>query len=122
MEEDEDAPQVEWVASRIYQNEDAVRLIEAAIVDDPPASMADGGVIKAGFSPELDKLRGSSRGARAYIAGLESKERERTGIKSLKVGYKQGVRPTTSRSARRTPAPCPRSTSVGRPWSAASGT
>ena len=53
MEEDEDAPQVEWVASRIYQNEDAVRLIEAAIVDDPPASLADGGVIKAGFSPEL---------------------------------------------------------------------
>ena len=87
MEEDEDAPQVEWVARSIYQNEDVVRLIEAAIVDDPPVNLADGGVIKAGFSPELDELRGSSREARAYIAGLESKERERTGIRSLKVGY-----------------------------------
>ena len=87
MEEDEDAPQVEWVARRIYRNEDAVRLIEAAIVDDPPVNLADGGVIKAGFSPELDGLRGSSKEARAYIAGLESKERERTGIRSLKVGY-----------------------------------
>ena len=87
MEEDEDAPQVEWVARRVYRNEDAVQLIEAAIVDDPPVNLADGGVIREGFSPELDKLRGSSRKAREYIAGLESKERARTGIKSLKVGY-----------------------------------
>ena len=49
--------------------------------------MGDGNVIRKGFSPDLDEVRGASRNAQDYIARLEQKERERTGIKSLKVGY-----------------------------------
>ena len=87
LQEDDDAEQVAWLAAGIFDNEDVVRLIETAIQEDPPVNLADGGVIKPGFSPELDSLRGSSADARSYIASLESKERERTGIRSLKVGY-----------------------------------
>ncbi|MBI2864855.1 MAG: DNA mismatch repair protein MutS [Chloroflexi bacterium] len=67
--------------------DDIVALIRAALVDEPPASMADGGFVRPGFSDELDSLTAASRNARQYIAGLERTERERTGIKSLKVGY-----------------------------------
>jgi DNA mismatch repair protein MutS len=66
---------------------DVVSLIEQAIVADPPATLSDGGVIRAGFAAELDALHASSKHAREWIAGLERVERERTGIKSLKVGY-----------------------------------
>ena len=66
---------------------DAVELIARAIVEDPPAALSDGGVIRQGFSPELDQVRSASSNARDYIASLEKTERERTGIKSLKVGY-----------------------------------
>ena len=66
---------------------DVVSLIEQALVPDPPATLSDGGVIRAGFAAELDSLHASSKHAREWIAGLERVERERTGIKSLKVGY-----------------------------------
>ncbi len=87
LEEDDDVERVAWLAGRIHDNEEVVRLISTAIVDDPPVNVADGGVIKDGFSPDLDSLRSSSGEARSYIASLESKERKRTGIRSLKVGY-----------------------------------
>ena len=87
LREDEDAPQVEWLASAIADTTEVVELIRSAMVEDPPLSIGDGNVIRQGFSSDLDDLRNSSRHAREYIAGLESKERERTGIKSLKVGY-----------------------------------
>lgn len=61
--------------------------INAAIVDDPPAIIRNGGVIRDGFSPELDSLRGISSSGRDWILELQHKERERTGIKSLKVAY-----------------------------------
>lgn len=61
--------------------------IEAAIVDDPPFTIKEGGVIKAGYSEELDELNDSIKDARTWIAELESKEKERTGITNLKVGY-----------------------------------
>jgi DNA mismatch repair protein MutS len=66
---------------------DVVRLIEQAIVDEPGATLERGGVIKAGFSDELDEIRKASSEAKRYLANLERQERERTGIKSLKVGY-----------------------------------
>ena len=66
---------------------DIVHLIAQAIVAEPPATLYDGGVIAPGFSDELDSIRSSSRDARQWIAGLERSERERTAIKSLKVGY-----------------------------------
>ncbi|MCH7552929.1 MAG: DNA mismatch repair protein MutS [Chloroflexi bacterium] len=62
-------------------------LIRDAIADDPPASASDGNVMRPGFDTDLDTLRDSSRDARSYLANLERQERERTGIKSLKVGY-----------------------------------
>jgi DNA mismatch repair protein MutS len=66
---------------------DVVRLIEQAIVDEPGASLERGGVIRVGFSEELDEIRKASSEAKRYLANLERQERERTGIKSLKVGY-----------------------------------
>ena len=64
-----------------------VSLIASAIVDDPPANISAGGVIRPGFSAELDSIATAARDAKAWVANLEKEERERTGIKNLKVGY-----------------------------------
>ncbi len=61
--------------------------IEASIVDDPPFSIREGGIIKPGFSQELDDIKFSARDAQEWIASLEAKEKERTGIKTLRLGY-----------------------------------
>jgi DNA mismatch repair protein MutS len=61
--------------------------LEAAFVDVPPATAREGGLIRAGYSPELDKLKAETAEAREWIAGLQARERERTGIRGLKVGY-----------------------------------
>lgn len=66
---------------------DVVNQIGAALVDDPPATLADGGVIRPGFNAELDGLRSSAFGAKDWIAKLQVTERERTGIGSLRVGF-----------------------------------
>ena len=58
-----------------------------ALVEDPPAVMRDGGAIRPGYDSELDGIQERSRAAREWISGLESAERERTGIRNLKVGY-----------------------------------
>jgi len=76
-----------WLSSELKPCEDVVSLISSAIVDDPPPVVSEGNVIKRGFSSELDELRSASSNARKYLADLERTERERTGIKSLKVGY-----------------------------------
>lgn len=62
-------------------------IIGDAIVEEPPVSVRDGGVIRAGFNPDLDTLRGASKDGKSWIASLEAEERQRTGIRSLKVGY-----------------------------------
>lgn len=64
-----------------------VTLISRAIMPDPPATLAAGGVIARGFSAELDAVLNAARSAKAWVANLEYQERQRTGIKSLKVGY-----------------------------------
>jgi DNA mismatch repair protein MutS len=66
---------------------DIAALLAAAIADEPPATLASTGVIRPGFSAELDGIYIASRDAKAWIATLEPAERARTGIKSLKVGY-----------------------------------
>jgi DNA mismatch repair protein MutS len=66
---------------------DALRLLEQALDDDPPATLQNTGIIRSGFSAELDGVVERSRHAREWIANLETVERERTGIKTLKVGY-----------------------------------
>jgi DNA mismatch repair protein MutS len=67
--------------------EDVRALIARAIVDEPPATLAEGGAIRPGYDAELDELRGIRDGAQDYIASLQARERERSGIPSLKVGY-----------------------------------
>ena len=67
--------------------EETVALIAGALTDEPPLAVSDGDVIRPGFNEDLDGLREASRDARSYLANLERAERERTGIKSLKVGY-----------------------------------
>ncbi len=78
---------LEWLSSELKPCDDVVTLISQAIVDDPPPTVGEGNVIKSGFSSELDELRFASSNARKYLADLERTERDRTGIKSLKVGY-----------------------------------
>ena len=75
------------LSSELKPCPDVVDLVAQAIVDDPAASLERGEVIKTGFSHELDSLRQSSSDAKNYLANLERQEKERTGIKSLKVGY-----------------------------------
>lgn len=62
-------------------------LIQNAIDDDPPATLQNTGIIRAGYSAELDNVIDASKHARDWIANLESVERHKTGIKTLKVGY-----------------------------------
>ena len=80
-------PLGERLLGQLHACPELVELIEAALVSDPPPNLTEGGVIANGFSPELDALRGSSQGARQWMASLEGVERERSGIRSLKVGY-----------------------------------
>ena len=61
--------------------------LSAALEDRPPPTLADGGVIRHGYDTELDELRSLRDGGRRYIASLQQRERERTGISSLKVGF-----------------------------------
>ncbi|RKY57589.1 MAG: DNA mismatch repair protein MutS [Candidatus Latescibacterota bacterium] len=61
--------------------------LRRAIVDDPPVSLTEGGIIRDGYSPELDELRAISRDGKSWIAKLQAREQRRTGISSLKVGY-----------------------------------
>jgi DNA mismatch repair protein MutS len=72
---------------RLDELPDVTNLILEAIADEPPLSIADGGTIRAGFHAELDELRDLSLNGRQYIAQIESRERQRTGIQSLKVRF-----------------------------------
>ncbi|MFD0699018.1 DNA mismatch repair protein MutS [Paenibacillus sp. GCM10027628] len=67
--------------------EDVMSWIASAIVDEPPVSIRDGGMIRVGYQPYLDQLREASTNGKQWIAELERQEREATGIKSLKIGY-----------------------------------
>jgi DNA mismatch repair protein MutS len=73
--------------SRIHDLSQLQALIKKALVEDPPLTIKEGGLIRDGYDPELDELRKISRGGKQWIMELESKERERTGIKSLKIRF-----------------------------------
>ena len=62
-------------------------LIDRAIIDDPPFSVREGGVIRPGFDKEADRLREIITNGKGMVAAVEAREKERTGIKSLKVGF-----------------------------------
>ena len=74
----------EEMIAGLHPCREVVELVGAAMTDDPSA---DGQVIRPGFSKDLDSLRETARDARQYLAEMERRERERSGIKSLKVGY-----------------------------------
>lgn len=82
-----DAQLLKELSARMLDVKDVVDHISRSIVDDPPVSLKEGGLIRDGFDPELDALRHSSRAGQEWIAGLEESERKRTGIKNLKVGF-----------------------------------
>ena len=67
--------------------EDVYELLCRAITEDPPFSVREGGFIQAGYSQEVDQLHDILSGGKSVIAGVEAREKEKTGIKSLKVGY-----------------------------------
>ena len=73
--------------SEIHPLEDLSSLIDGAIVEEPPFSVREGGMIKDGFNAELDSLRDIVNNGKGYIADIQLREQERTGIKKLKIGY-----------------------------------
>ena len=72
---------------RLDELADVANLILEAIADEPPLNLVDGGTIRAGFHAELDELRDLSQNGKRYIAQIETRERQRTGIASLKVRF-----------------------------------
>lgn len=79
--------QIHDLEESILPCHDLLGLIKTAIVDDPPATLQNSDIIREGYSPDLDKIYNSSKDARRWIANLEKTEKERTGIKTLKVSY-----------------------------------
>jgi len=82
-----DSPLLQELAQAISTHPELVALLDAAIIDEPPLLIRDGGVIKTGFDPELDELRALSANADQFLVDLESQEQQKTGINSLKVAY-----------------------------------
>jgi len=81
------APLLEEVADRFDLLQDLGDELARALVERPPAQLADGDAIRPGYDRELDGLKDARDGGKRYIAGLQARERERTGITSLKVGF-----------------------------------
>jgi DNA mismatch repair protein MutS len=77
------------ICSQIDNLADVAMLVQDAIADDPPNSASDPGIIRAGYSEELDELRAIRSSGKEYIASLETRERRRSGINSLKVKFNQ---------------------------------
>ena len=75
----------------LYENLDELQdvhdLIEKAIIDEPPISIKEGGIIKLGYDPEIDELKTATTEGKNWIIKIEAEEREKTGIKNLKVGF-----------------------------------
>jgi len=81
------SPLLATLAGELNDLEELRGLISRAIEDDPPFSIREGGFIKAGYSEDVDYLRGLMTNGKGMVASIEAKEKERTGIKSLKVGF-----------------------------------
>jgi DNA mismatch repair protein MutS len=73
--------------SSFAELDELAKLIDSAIVEEPPLSVRDGGMIKPGYNEQLDELFDLSKNGKQWIAKFQQKERDRSGIKSLKVGY-----------------------------------
>ncbi|OMF63270.1 DNA mismatch repair protein MutS [Paenibacillus sp. FSL R5-0490] len=75
------------LAERLDACEEVTDTLESSIMENPPLSLKDGNIIQDGYHEELDKYRDASRNGKTWIAQLEKQEREKTGIKSLKIGF-----------------------------------
>ncbi len=75
------------LSEQLLTLEEVAERIKHALVDEPPVVISEGGLIRPGYSAELDELREKSTNAKQWIADLQAKERQRTGIKNLKIGY-----------------------------------
>ena len=75
------------ILDQLHEFPDLVGLLESALVEEPPVSPREGGLIRDGFSVELDELRSASSDGKEWIAQMQQKERERTGIDSLKIKF-----------------------------------
>lgn len=82
-----DTPLLNEIYSSLDDFSELEDLIENSIVEEPPFTLTDGDLIKPGYSEELDSLKLSIKDAKEWITGLETREKERTGIKNLKVGF-----------------------------------
>ncbi|CRK80374.1 DNA mismatch repair protein MutS [Neobacillus massiliamazoniensis] len=79
--------EMEKIVELLDPCEEVTDLLEQAIVENPPLSLKEGNIIRDGYNAQLDQYRDASRNGKTWIAQLEREEREKTGIKSLKVGY-----------------------------------
>ncbi|WP_017938830.1 DNA mismatch repair protein MutS [Zestomonas thermotolerans] len=84
---DLEAPHLQELARSIRTYPELAELLQKAIIDNPPAVIRDGGVLKRGYDAELDELLSLSENAGQFLMDLEARERERTGLPGLKVGY-----------------------------------
>lgn len=84
-------PALTQIIQRLADNDQIISLIERSIVEDPPASINDGGIIRPKFSEELDQLKNASLNGKQWIAEMEQRERMRTGINTLKVGFNRAT-------------------------------
>jgi len=81
------APLLASLCEELDTLDDVRELIASAIVDDPPFSLREGGFIREGFDPEIDRLRGIQTNGKDMLSSIESSEKEKTGIRNLRVGY-----------------------------------
>lgn len=81
------SPTLTTINSKLDELKETFEKVELAIVDEPPISLTDGGIIREGYNPELDELRDISINAKSWIANLQKTEREKSNIPSLKVSY-----------------------------------
>ena len=82
-----ESPLLKRLNTAIENLTDCAKLIENTIVDDPPLTIREGGIIRPGAHPEADRLRDIMNGGTGILASIEASEREKTGIRTLKVGY-----------------------------------
>ena len=82
-----ESPMLKDIYDNLDELQDIYELIEKSIVDDPPMTVKDGGIIKLGYNEEVDKLKTATTEGKNWIIQLEAEEREKTGIKNLKVGF-----------------------------------
>ena len=82
-----ESPLLQEIYENIDELQDIYKLIESSIIDDPPMVTKDGGYIKLGYNEEIDELKKATTEGRNWLMQLEAKEREATGIKSLKIAF-----------------------------------